>query len=60
MNPKDVFKNVDPEKLKHAMESKNPEELRKLVGNELSDDQLDYVAGGFFVSAESDGEADTE
>ena len=56
MDPKDVFKNVDPDKLKHAMESKNPEELRKLVGNELSDDQLDYVAGGFIEYAESDTE----
>ncbi len=49
MSIKDFFQKVDRDKLDEAIASDNPQEMRSLgkeSGMTLSDEQLDYVAGG--------------
>ena len=50
MSVKDFFLKVDSDKLEKAMASDSPEDMVRVAeeaGMELSDEQLDYVAGGF-------------
>jgi hypothetical protein len=50
MSVKDFLQKVDSDKLDKALASDNPENLARVaeeVGMELSDEQLDYIAGGF-------------
>ena len=50
MGIKDFFDKVDNDKLDEALASDNPDELRKVgeeAGMDLSDEQLDYIAGGW-------------
>jgi len=60
---KELFQKVDKAKLTEALSSGNPNQLRdvaKEAGFELSDEQLDYIAGGFFVPMDEDGSVYTE
>lgn len=53
MSAKDFYKKVDKDKLVEALASDDPNELRavaKEAGYELSDEQLDYIAGGVYVN----------
>ena len=55
MSVKDFYQKVDQAKLKEVLSSDDPNELKRVAkdaGFELSDEQLDYVAGG--VSYEYD------
>ena len=52
MDVKQFFKKVDEDKLDKAAVSDSPEDMRHVgeeAGMELSDEQLDYVAGGWFT-----------
>lgn len=58
MSVKDFFQKVDQAKLKKALSSDNPNDLKDVAedaGFDLSLEQLDYVAGG--VSYENDTSA---
>ena len=49
MGIKDFFKKVDNDKLNEALASDSPKDMRNLaeeVGMDLSDEQLDFIAGG--------------
>ena len=53
MSVKDFFKKVDKDKLEQALSSDDLNELRAVgqeAGYELSDEQLDYIAGGIIVN----------
>ena len=48
-NVRNLFQKIDREKLKKAMASDDPNELKKALEEEdivLTEEQLDYVAGG--------------
>ena len=48
-NVRNLFQKIDREKLKRAMASDDPNELKKALEEEdivLTEEQLDYVAGG--------------
>lgn len=48
-NVGNLFQKIDREKLKKAMASDDPNELKKMLEEEdieLTEEQLDYVAGG--------------
>ena len=50
MDVKQFFKKVDEDKLDKAVVSDNPEDMKRVAEEadmELSDEQLDYVAGGW-------------
>ena len=50
MDIKDFLNKVDKDKLDEAMASDDPDALRKLAEEadmDLSDEQLDYIAGGW-------------
>ena len=62
MDMKELFQNVDKDKLNEALSSGDANLLRdaaKEAGFELSDEQLDYIAGGF-VPMDEDGSVYTE
>lgn len=62
MDMKELFQKVDKDKLDEALSSEDPNLLRavaKEAGFELSDEQLDYIAGGF-VPMDEDGSVYTE
>ena len=62
MEMKELFQKVDKAKLTEALSSGDPDQLRdvaKDAGFELSDEQLDYMAGGFGPMDE-DGSVYTE
>lgn len=49
-NVRNLFQKIDREKLKRAMASDDPNELKKALEEEdivLTEEQLDYVAGGW-------------
>ncbi|MBR4656247.1 MAG: hypothetical protein IKO68_06685 [Oscillospiraceae bacterium] len=51
MDIKDFFRKVDKNKLKDALSSDDPNALKNLAGDdldELTPEQLDYVAGGIW------------
>ena len=51
MEIKEFFKRVDKNKLKQALASDDPNALKDLAGEdlvELTTEQLDYVAGGYW------------
>ena len=53
MSVKDFFRKVDNDKLEQALSSDDLNELRAVgqeAGYELSDEQLDYIAGGIIVN----------
>ena len=53
MSVKDFLKKVDKDKLEQALSSDDLNELRAVgqeAGYELSDEQLDYIAGGIIVN----------
>ena len=59
---KELFQKVDKAKLTEALSSGDPNQLRaaaKEAGFDLSDEQLDYIAGGF-VPMDEDGSVYTE
>lgn len=52
-NVGNLFQKIDREKLKKAMASDDPNELKKMLEEEdieLTEEQLDYVAGGWDYS----------
>lgn len=49
MDIKEIFAKVDKAKLKEALAADDPDALRRLLEEEginLTDEQLDYIAGG--------------
>lgn len=53
MSAKDFYKKVDKDKLVEALASDDPNELRAVAqeaGYELTDEQLDYIAGGVYTN----------
>ena len=59
MGIKDFFQKVDDDKLGEALASDSPQGMREVAeeaGMELSDEQLDFIAGGFNM-AEFDSQA---
>jgi len=53
MSVNDFFRKVDNDKLEQALSSDDLNELRAVgqeAGYELSDEQLDYIAGGIIVN----------
>lgn len=54
-NIRSLFQKIDREKLKKAMASDDPNELKKALEEEdivLTEEQLDYVAGGMSYSGD--------
>ena len=52
MDVRQFFKKVDEDKLDKAVVSDSPEDMKRVAEEadvELSDEQLDYVAGGWFT-----------
>ena len=57
MKLEEVYEKIGKDKLKEALECDDPEELRKLLdahGVTLTDEQLDFIAGGRFLNADGD------
>ncbi len=55
MQIKDILSQVGEDKIRQAIESDNPDELHELMEDEgisLSDEQLDYIAGGILKPRE--------
>ena len=53
MELNEIFEKIDKQKLKEALAADSPEALQELLkaeGIELSEEQLDYMAGGSFTS----------
>ena len=53
----EVLDKVGKNKLKEALECDDPEALQKLLeghGVELSEEQLDFIAGGLFMNDEGE------
>jgi len=62
MDMKELFQKADKAKFSEALSSGDPNLLRdvaKDAGFDLSDEQLDYIAGGF-VPMDEDGSVYTE
>ena len=62
MDMKELFQKADKAKLNEALSSEDPNLLRavaKDAGFDLSDEQLDYIAGGF-ATMDEDGSVYTE
>ena len=60
---KDFYKKVDQTKLKEALSSDTPEALKnaaKDAGFELSDEQLEYIAGGYAPQSDHDSSTTSE
>ena len=52
MGLREIFEKVDKQKLKEALAADSPTALQELFeaeGIELSDEQVDYIAGGSFT-----------
>lgn len=63
MSVKDFFRKVDKDKLEQALSSDDPNELRTVgqeAGYELSDEQLDYIAGGVYINEDGSIVTDDE
>ena len=52
MDVKDILAKVDKDKLRKALSEDDPNELRELMeqeGIDITDEQLDYIAGGMSI-----------
>lgn len=59
MDIKEIFDKVDKAKLKEALAADEPDALRQLLEGEginLTEEQLDYIAGGGYGDVGPDGQ----